>query len=105
MTSFLKLSVQFITNIFPNRKTVWLNDHRSAYLSVINKLCLFDNVCIPLSKIVFHCRNFFNKLFLFTHAIHLLYMVYFEIVFPYLNTKNPPSKKGTEVWWYHPCLQ
>src|SRR5699024_11795950 len=88
MAGFLKHSVQLIANIFPNGKTVWLNDHRSTYLSVINKLCLLDNVCIPLSKIIFRCRNFFNKMFLFAHAIHLLSLIFLVIVFLALFTKN-----------------
>src|SRR5699024_10140432 len=94
MAGFLKLSVQFIANIFPNSKTVRLNNHCSTYFFLINKLCLFDNVCIPLSNNVFHCRNFFYILFRFTNATHLLYMFYFELFSLIETQKTLHPKKG-----------
>src|SRR5690625_6499766 len=63
VTRFFKLAVKLRLNIFPNSKPIRLNDHCSTHWSIIYEFSLLDNIGIPLSKVILHRGNFFNKLF------------------------------------------
>ena len=59
-TCFFESAVQFMLDIFPNRITCRFDCHASFYTCVAAQFRFFDNVCIPLCKIVFHGSDRFN---------------------------------------------
>ena len=59
-TCFFESAVQFMLDIFPDRITCRFDCHASFYTCVAAQFRFFDNVCIPLCKIVFHGSDRFN---------------------------------------------
>ena len=67
VTCFLKSSVKVSLDILPDSITVWTNNHTSLNTAIINKLCLFYNVGVPLCKVLVTACNGRNKLFVISH--------------------------------------
>src|SRR5690625_4606491 len=89
MPSFFYFLVNRMTNLLPNRKSVRFNNHRASYWTIIDKIGLLNDICIPLAKIVFHRRNFFNKLFM-THQ-HTPLILFFHKT---QKTSDPKRDQG-----------
>ena len=67
VTCFLKSSVKVSLDILPDSITVWTDNHTSLNTAIINKLCLFYNVGVPLCKVLITACNGRNKLFVISH--------------------------------------
>ena len=59
-TCLFESAVQFMLDIFPDCITCRFDCHASFYTCVAAQFRFFDNVCIPLCKIVFHGSDRFN---------------------------------------------
>ena len=59
-TCLFESAVKFMLNVFPDCITCRFDCHASFYTCVAAQFRFFDNVCIPLCKIVFHGSDRFN---------------------------------------------
>ena len=64
VTKLLEAAVKLSLYILPDSVAVGADDHASLNARIIDQLCFFYNVGIPLSKIHVHARDLFNHFFL-----------------------------------------
>ena len=68
---FFESSVKFMLDIFPDRITRRFDRHTSFYTGVINQICFFYYIGIPLCEILFHGSDRFYHFFVFCHLYFL----------------------------------
>ena len=64
VSKLLEARVKNFLNVFPYCISVRADNHAALYAGIINKIGLFNDVCIPFSKILFHRGDFGNQLFI-----------------------------------------
>ena len=67
-----KPAVQLMLDILPDGITCRFDDHTAFYTGIIDELCFFYHICIPLREIFFHRSDRFYKFLFFCHDIFLL---------------------------------
>src|SRR5699024_11204276 len=76
VTRVFKLAVKLRLNIFPNSKTIGLNNHRSTDRTIIHEFRLLYDINILQTKLILQLGNIFNKLSSYTHIKKYFYIIY-----------------------------
>ena len=56
----LESIIKILLDVFPDSISVGADDHTSLNAGVVDKVCLFNDICVPLGEVFVHRGNFCN---------------------------------------------